>query len=63
MEKAFGLPAMGEHYAKIASAVKVAIRKKYWDVSRGLFADTYKHNSFSQHVNSLASIGRGDYRR
>lgn len=27
MEKAFGLPAMGEHYAKIASAVKVAIRK------------------------------------
>ena len=56
MEKAFGLPAMGEHYAKIASAVKVAIRKKYWDVSRGLFADTYKHNSFSQHVNSLAVL-------
>ena len=56
MEKAFGLPAMGEYYANIASTLKSAIRRKYWDESRGLFADTYKHKTFSQHVNSLAVL-------
>lgn len=56
MEKAFGLPAMGTHYDHIASSIRTTIRSKYWDTSRKLFADTYKHNSFSQHVNSLAVL-------
>ena len=56
MERAFGIPSMAEHYVQIASAIRGTIRTKYWDATRGLFADTYDHRSFSQHVNSLAIL-------
>ena len=56
MERAFGIPSMADHYMQIASAIRGTIRTKYWDAARGLFADTYDHRSFSQHVNSLAIL-------
>lgn len=56
MERAFGIPSMADHYTQIASAIRGTIRAKYWDAARGLFADTYDHRSFSQHVNSLAIL-------
>lgn len=56
MERAFGLSAMGDHYAKIAKDMRATIKQKYWDEGKGLFADTYNHKSFSQHVNSLAVL-------
>lgn len=56
MEQAFGLPSMATHYKEIASSIRQTIKTKYWDAARGLFADTYDHHSFSQHVNSLAVL-------
>jgi alpha-L-rhamnosidase len=56
MEQAFGIPSMADHYMRIASVIRGTIRAKYWDAARGLFADTYDHRSFSQHVNSLAIL-------
>ncbi len=56
MERAFGIPSIADHYTQIASAIRGTIREKYWDATRGLFADTYDHRSFSQHVNSLAIL-------
>lgn len=56
MEQSIGIPAMAEHYNKIASSMRATIRAKYWDAARGLFADTHDHRSYSQHVNSLAIL-------
>lgn len=56
MEQAFGILSMAEHYRQVASAIRETIQKKYWNATRGLFADTYDHRSFSQHVNSLAIL-------
>lgn len=56
MEQAFGMSEMATHYKQIASIVRINIRSKYWVSSRGLFADTDMHRSFSQHVNALAVL-------
>ena len=40
MEQAIGLPAMADHYRKIAIEMRKTIRPKYWDADRNLFADT-----------------------
>lgn len=56
MEQAFGIPAMATHYKDLASSIRGTVKSKYWDAERGLFADTYNHHSFSQHVNSLAVL-------
>lgn len=56
MEQALGLPGMAAHYKELAVAIRNTIKMKYWDAARGLFADTYDHRSFSQHVNSLAVL-------
>ena len=56
MEQAIGLPSMADHYTKIADAIRGTVKTKYWDAARGLFADTYDHRSYSQHVNSLAVL-------
>lgn len=66
MEEAFGSRTQAEHYADIAGKIRGTIRAKYWDAERGLFADTYDHRSFSQHVNAmaiLADIVTGDEAR
>jgi len=56
MEEAFGIPGMAEHYKNISESMKKTMREKYWDESRGLFADTFDHRSYSQHTNSLAIL-------
>ncbi|MDR1555507.1 MAG: glycoside hydrolase [Tannerellaceae bacterium] len=56
MEEAFGLPALSQYYRNLAGRIRDSIRPKYWDEGRGLFADTYDHRSYSQHVNSLVVL-------
>ena len=64
MERAFGLPAMADHYAAISDRIKATADSKYWDASRGgLYADTSRRGSYSQHVNALAvlsGVARGE---
>lgn len=56
MEEAFGLPGMASHYRQIATLVRKDFHQKYWNESRGLFADTYSQQHYSQHVNALAVL-------
>lgn len=56
MEKSFGIPQLAQHYEDIASQIRSGFREKYWNDSRGLFADTHDHRAYSQHVNSLAIL-------
>jgi len=56
MESEIGIASMGEHYTSIASKIRGSIKAKYWNEDRKLFADTYDHRKFSQHVNSLAIL-------
>ena len=56
MENTFGNPDIARHYQRIASEIRKRFKQKYWDAERGLFADTFDHHSFSQHVNSMAVI-------
>ena len=56
MEEAFGLSSMGIHYREIATRMRSSFEQKYWNHARGLYADTYGQQSFSQHVNSLVVL-------
>ena len=56
LEEELGMPAMAQHYREIAENIRNNVRAKYWDEERKLFADTYDHHSFSQHVNVLAIL-------
>lgn len=63
MEKAFGFAPLADHYRELSEKIRQNIRPRYWDEQKGLFADTYSHKTFSQHVNSLAvltGIVKGD---
>src|SRR5690606_29727104 len=56
LEQQLGLKELAVVYRNRAEQLKTAIRKKYWDSGRSLFADTEERNTFSQHVNSLAIL-------
>lgn len=56
LEKNKGMMAFSNLYEKQAKALSVIIKKKYWDESRKLFADTPEKNIFSQHTNALAIL-------
>ncbi len=56
MEETFGMKDMAEHYKKIAQSLRAGFDRKYWDAARNLYADTYDHKSFSQHVNIMAVL-------
>jgi hypothetical protein len=56
LEQDLGLRELAEIYRNRAGQLREAIRKKYWDPEKGLFADTEEKNSFCQHVNSLAIL-------
>lgn len=56
MERTFGNTAIAAKYEEIGSALRKAFRNAYWDVRRGLFADTHERRVFSQHVNTLAIL-------
>ncbi len=56
LEGQFGSKAAATEYAERRSALAAAIRDRYWDPARGLFADTPAKSSFSQHANALAIV-------
>lgn len=56
LEAAMGMPAYAELYAKKAAQLQRAIRQRYWDPAKGLFADTEEKKGFSQHTNALAIL-------
>ena len=56
MVQGMGVPAMADHYTTLAKSIRDSFRSKYWVESRGLFADTHDHRSFSQHTNALAIL-------
>ncbi|MDF9830706.1 alpha-L-rhamnosidase C-terminal domain-containing protein [Parabacteroides sp. PF5-6] len=56
MEQHLGSAALGEQYKQQATSIRQTIRTKYWNARKGLFADTFAQESFSQHVNALAIL-------
>jgi alpha-L-rhamnosidase len=56
LEKKLGMREYAQQYEAAAGKLKTAIRNKYWDHSRMLFADTPEKDVFSQHTNSLAIL-------
>lgn len=56
VEKGMGINELGEDYLERARQLEATVKRKYWDDAKGLFADTEKHNLFSQHANSLAIL-------
>ncbi|MFT4030799.1 MAG: alpha-L-rhamnosidase C-terminal domain-containing protein [Siphonobacter sp.] len=56
MEEQFGQPTIASHYKSISVPLRKAIVAHYWDQTKGLFADTKAHNTYSQHVNALAVL-------
>ncbi len=58
LEGAQGSRSMGNAYRASAVTLRAAIRHRYWDAARGLFADTPRKQAFSQQTNSLAVLAR-----
>lgn len=56
LESQLGIPYYADLYKQKAAQLKQTIRQKYWNVQRGLYADTKEKNTFSQHANSLAIL-------
>lgn len=56
MERALGMKAYADMYAKKVELLSKTIREKYWDASRGVFADTPEKDIYSQHANTLAIL-------
>ena len=56
LENNLGMKEFAEKYKAAANHLQQTIRKKYWDTSKKLFADTPEKDVFSQHVNSLAIL-------
>lgn len=56
LEKNVGSADFAVFYENIAKELSETIKTKYWDASRGIFADTPDMNEFSQHTNSMAIL-------
>jgi alpha-L-rhamnosidase len=56
LEKELGIEFYAQDYLRKAEQLKNTIRVKYWDQSKGLFADTPEKKTFSQHANTLAIL-------
>jgi alpha-L-rhamnosidase len=56
LENSLGIEFFANDYSKKASQLKNTIRIKYWDQTKGLFADTPEKKIFSQHANTLAIL-------
>ncbi len=66
LERGLGSKALASEYREDADRAMKGIRSAYWDSQRGLFADTAKHATFSQHANALAilaGVTQGDEAR
>jgi hypothetical protein len=56
LEHNLGMEAFSKEYLDRASVLKQTIQQKYWDTSKGLYADTPEKDLFSQHANTLAIL-------
>lgn len=56
LENSLGMQEYAKQYQSAAVQLMQTIKKKYWDASKNLFADTPEKNVFSQHANSLAIL-------
>ncbi|HEY0740678.1 MAG TPA: alpha-L-rhamnosidase C-terminal domain-containing protein [Chryseosolibacter sp.] len=56
METALGMKAYADMYNKKIELLSKTVREKYWDASKGVFADTPEKDIFSQHANTLAIL-------
>ena len=56
IEEALGIPAVAAHYREVANKIVNTAKEKYWVEVEGMFADTKDHDTFSQHVNTLAIL-------
>lgn len=56
LEDNLGLKEQGRIYKAKAEQLKAEITNKYWDATKGMFADTPEKDFFSQHTNSLAIL-------
>ena len=66
LEADLGSKAMAAEYAAAAGQLRQAIRPRFWDQGRQLFADTPSRTQFSQHANVLAvlaGVATGDEAR
>lgn len=56
LENGLGMQEYAKQYQSAAVQLMQTIKKKYWDASKKIFADTPEKNVFSQHTNSLAIL-------
>ena len=56
LEDALGSPAQASEFRGSAASLRRAIRERYWDATRQLFADTPRKDTFSQQANALAVL-------
>ena len=56
MESKIGIASFAKIYQQKTVQLKKTIRNRYWDASKGLYADTENKELFSQHANSLAIL-------
>lgn len=56
LENQLGMKAYADEYLTRAAQLKNTIQQKYWDATKGLYADTPEKKLFSQHANTLAIL-------
>jgi hypothetical protein len=56
LEENLGMKAYADLYRTYINQISETIRIKYWDETKGLFADTPEKDNFSQHANTLAIL-------
>ena len=56
LERYKGMEEYADFYSALADKLSETIQNKYWDASRGLFADTPEKDKFSQHTNTMAIL-------
>src|SRR5205823_6004580 len=56
LEDALGSPAQASEFRGSAASLRRAIRERYWDATRQLFADTPRKDTFSQQAHALAVL-------
>jgi hypothetical protein len=56
LEHNLGSEAFFREYLTRVAVLKRTIQQKYWDASKGLYADTPEKDVFSQHANTLAIL-------
>jgi len=56
LEKELGVPALADHYRKLAQKVRDGVRTGSWDAARRLFRDRPEGDTYSQQANVMAVL-------